>query len=264
MLLKEKKVSFLSALAAVILTAFFVAAFYIYAALPPITTYDPLDTGPTVQTKEGGLILNTKMIPDANGLIVSQGNVGIAVPSPAAKLDIGGYGTLHLTPQSMEPSLTAEGSLYYNSMDHKLKVRNNTAWTDVSGGSTSSYASQVLEVDFQLCWAHPRLVCNINTDTFMINCSNACSSVDGCSDPQVAAAWAWIKRSGQTVPSIKNLQTVHAAMVGSSGLKNMKEWSSSRIEMVDATNYRFIVKYTNSGHTWQRLRYSVEASGYTQ
>lgn len=46
----------------------------------------PLHTGSAGQSKAGGLVLNTGGA--ANGLIVSQGNVGIGASSPSYKLDV--------------------------------------------------------------------------------------------------------------------------------------------------------------------------------
>ncbi len=59
------------------------------SAPPPGANADrPLNVGNVGQSKQGGLILNTGGAP--NGLIVDQGNVGIGVPAPGAKLDIAG------------------------------------------------------------------------------------------------------------------------------------------------------------------------------
>jgi len=55
---------------------------------PNADAYAPLNTGPSVQTKLGGLLLN--MGGAQNGLIVQFGNVGIGTVNPAYKLDVSG------------------------------------------------------------------------------------------------------------------------------------------------------------------------------
>jgi len=55
-------------------------------APPGGNVYVPLNTGPDGQSKTGGLILNTGGA--ENGLIVSEGEVGIGISSPARKLHV--------------------------------------------------------------------------------------------------------------------------------------------------------------------------------
>ena len=55
---------------------------------PNADVYAPLNTGPTVQKKTGGIILNTGGA--ENGLTVEFGNVGIGTLTPTAKLDVSG------------------------------------------------------------------------------------------------------------------------------------------------------------------------------
>ena len=55
---------------------------------PNADAFAPLNTGPSVQTKSGGVILNTGGAP--NGLTVQFGKVGIGTLNPAAKLSVAG------------------------------------------------------------------------------------------------------------------------------------------------------------------------------
>lgn len=60
------------------------------ASSPPNSNaYAPLTTGPSVEIKRGGLLINTGNA--LNGLIVQNGNVGIGTVSPSQKLDVAGY-----------------------------------------------------------------------------------------------------------------------------------------------------------------------------
>src|SRR3989338_3248738 len=55
---------------------------------PNADAYAPLNTGPSIQKKAGGIILNTGGA--VNGLSVQFGNVGIGTLTPAAKLSVVG------------------------------------------------------------------------------------------------------------------------------------------------------------------------------
>ena len=58
------------------------------ASPPNADAYAPLNTGPSVQTKAGGILLNSGGA--SNGLIVQFGNVGIGTTNPTAKLYVAG------------------------------------------------------------------------------------------------------------------------------------------------------------------------------
>ncbi len=58
------------------------------ASPPNADAYAPLNAGPSVQKKSGGLFLNTGGA--SNGLIVQFGNVGIGTLTPVAKLSVAG------------------------------------------------------------------------------------------------------------------------------------------------------------------------------
>ena len=65
------------------------AAFTEPATSPPSSdVYAPLNTGPSMQTKQGGILLNAGGA--LNGLIVQSGNVGIGTENPTAKLHVAG------------------------------------------------------------------------------------------------------------------------------------------------------------------------------
>ena len=72
----------------------FSAGLQTFAFTEPITSppnadvHAPLNTGPSVQTKSGGLILNSGDA--ANGLIVRFGNVGIGTINPTTKFHVVG------------------------------------------------------------------------------------------------------------------------------------------------------------------------------
>lgn len=108
MIFKEKKVSFPVAILSIVLILCLFAGFYAFAQF-----YVPLDTSPSAQIKEGGLTLN-------------------------GGLSIGGTGTIFLTPQSSAPSVTAEGSMYYDSTNHIFKYRDNSGWQNVGGSSAGA------------------------------------------------------------------------------------------------------------------------------
>lgn len=58
------------------------------SAPPNSNAYAPLTTGPSVDIKRGGLLINTGNA--LNGLIVQNGNVGIGTVSPSQKLTVNG------------------------------------------------------------------------------------------------------------------------------------------------------------------------------
>jgi hypothetical protein len=58
------------------------------ASPPASNVAAPLNVGPTGQSKEGGLILNTGGA--TYGLIIDQGKVGIGTTEPSEKLDVNG------------------------------------------------------------------------------------------------------------------------------------------------------------------------------
>ncbi len=55
---------------------------------PASNAYAPLTTGPSVDIKRGGLLINTGNA--TNGLIIQNGNVGIGTVSPSQKLSVNG------------------------------------------------------------------------------------------------------------------------------------------------------------------------------
>lgn len=264
MTLKDKKIPLPLALTAVVLVLLFSLGFYIYAALPPITSYSPVDTGPVLQTKTGGLVLNTKTPAQANGLFVAGGNVGIGVESTVAKLDLGGSGTFHFAPQASDPtgSAATSGTIYYNSSSKAFRYHDGSTWNNLGSSSSDvGYVSQVWEIDFQLCKDHPEIVCIINTEFKTVNCDGK-SPTYGVSDPQASASYVNISRSGISVPAIKNLQTVHAGLIGMSGVSGISEWTGAKIEITGSNIFNLIVTFNGTGHGWVKLKYSVEALGY--
>jgi hypothetical protein len=56
----------------------------------------------------------------------STGNVGIGTTSPARKLHISDV--MRLEPRATAPVSPAEGDIYMDSSDHKLKVYDGTTW----------------------------------------------------------------------------------------------------------------------------------------
>jgi hypothetical protein len=65
---------------------------------------------------------------------VENSNVGIGTASPTETLEVNGTvkinNALKLEPMSSPPTNASEGTLYYDSDDHKLKVYNGTNWQD--------------------------------------------------------------------------------------------------------------------------------------
>jgi DNA-binding beta-propeller fold protein YncE len=73
-------------------------------------------------------------IPSDTTHTIENGNVGIGTSSPTETLEVNGTvkinNALKLEPMSSPPTNASEGTLYYDSDDHKLKVYNGTNWQD--------------------------------------------------------------------------------------------------------------------------------------
>ena len=111
-----------------ILTAVFLAAFYVVAwtepsVAPPSPDPNvavPLNSGSVGQSKKGNLALNTDNLL-ANGLLVPFGSVGIGTASPASKLHVsGGYITTDGTYSFESYGVGVRGAANYEyiGMDH--------------------------------------------------------------------------------------------------------------------------------------------------
>lgn len=93
----------------------------------------PINVSTIGQSKAGGLILNTGGA--INGLIVSNGNVGIGTAGPAAKLDVAGgikIGT------DVACNSSKEGTMRYNSAIKKLEFCDGANWIAIISGSPFS------------------------------------------------------------------------------------------------------------------------------
>jgi hypothetical protein len=75
--------------------------------------------------------------------LLVEGSVGIGTPTASAYLEVNN--TMRLVP-TLTPSLTAEGSIYYDSTKKSLRVYDGTAWKSVGG------ISEVTTVQNIDCW----------------------------------------------------------------------------------------------------------------
>jgi DNA-binding beta-propeller fold protein YncE len=73
-------------------------------------------------------------IPSDTTHTIENGNVGIGTSSPTETLEVNGTvkinNALKLEPMTSPPTNASEGTLYYDSDDHKLKVYNGTDWKE--------------------------------------------------------------------------------------------------------------------------------------
>ena len=124
----------LSSMALVIGAILFSAGLQTFAAFtqpstapPGADAYAPLSTSPDAQSKIGGLLLNTGGA--SNGLIVQNGNVGIGVVSPTAKLDVAGPIKIANTSATCS-SVADAGLMRYNG---KFQGCDGLNWVDLGG-----------------------------------------------------------------------------------------------------------------------------------
>ncbi|MAF43883.1 MAG: hypothetical protein CMI54_06955 [Parcubacteria group bacterium] len=112
-----------------ILTVFL--GFYIFAwtepsqAPPGNNILAPLNVGPEGQAKEGGLILNTGGA--ATGLIIDQGNVGIGIMNPTAKLHIASSDSM-ISPFQ----ITSSGSIFLSGWNYRREITISNAGSEIT------------------------------------------------------------------------------------------------------------------------------------
>ena len=129
---------------------------------PNANAYAPLNTGPSVQTKAGGLILNTGGA--QNGLTVQFGNVGIGTTNPAAKLSVAGG--VQVGDDASACSATNIGTLRLH--DDSLQFCQNAPVTTTTDkpGSCNTGCPGGTEVYCISCWGTCRqYMCRYTTTT---------------------------------------------------------------------------------------------------
>lgn len=137
---QKTKSIFLAGLPAIIIATLLVVAI-IYAwsepSQPPPggNVPAPLNVGPSGQSKEGGLILNTGGA--AIGLIVATGTVGIGTTSPGARLDVNGAMIFRAISQP-SLSLSDQVVMYLDPTTKDLRISiNGQPYVSLVSGATS-------------------------------------------------------------------------------------------------------------------------------
>ena len=106
----------------------FVRAWTEPAEAPPGGNLEaPINVSNSFQFKKAGLMLNTSGISE-NGLLVSNGNVGIGTTTPGAKLEVNG--AVKLGSQDICDS-NAEGAIRYNSGSKTTEVCDGSGWREM-------------------------------------------------------------------------------------------------------------------------------------
>ncbi len=77
-------------------------------------------------------------IQDAAISVATDGDVGVNTATPEAPLHVNDY--MKLTPRNNAPSTPTEGVIYYDNVDHELKVFNGTTWV---GQSLKHYVGEL-------------------------------------------------------------------------------------------------------------------------